>query len=131
MYFRPMFNYLYFFCLLCGCMVAQNTKGFCKVTKVTAEAFSQSKITFKFINPQGKPATSRVAFKMNNDTVISPVIDKTGTFVMALNPGTYYFTFFVKFWYDVESKPIILKPKTNTHLTVKFEPVEIGTTPVK
>lgn len=109
----------------------QNPNGFCRTTKVTADAGSKSKITFRFVNPQGKPATSRVAFKINNDSIIQPEIDKTGTFEMKLEPGTYAFNFFVKYWHDVDSKPITLKPKTNTFVTVKFEAKEIGTTPVK
>lgn len=112
-------------------LLAQIPKGYCKPTKVVADPTSKSKLTIKFINPQGKPATSRVAFKINGDSLVQPDIDKTGTYVMKLNPGTYTFNFFVKFWYDVESKPITLKPKTNTFITVKFEAVEIGSTPVK
>lgn len=126
-----MYKFFLLFVLSSAVTLSQIPKGFCKVTKVSAEAVSKSKITFKFINPQGKPATSRVAFKMNNDTTITPKIDKTGMYSMTLDPGTYNFVFFVKYWYDVESKPIVLKPKTNTQVTVKFEPVEIGSTPVK
>lgn len=50
---------------------------------------------------------------------------------MEAEPGTYSYNFYVKYWHDVNSKPIILKPNTNTFVTVKFEAVEIGTTPVK
>ncbi|HRD39494.1 MAG TPA: hypothetical protein PLC65_12745 [Bacteroidia bacterium] len=112
-------------------LLAQIPKGYCKPMKVEADPSSKSKLTIKFINPQGKPATSHVAFRINGDSLVQPEIDKTGTYVMKLNPGTYTFNFFVKYWYDVNSKPITLKPKTNTFITVKFEAVEIGSSPVK
>lgn len=123
---------IFFFFLLSGTVFAQSSKGFCKITKVSPDPVAKSKITFKFVNPQGKPATSRVAFKiLNNDSIVQPEIDKFGNYEMVLKPGTYSFNFFVKFWQDVDSKPIVLKPKTNTFVTVKFEPVEIGSAPVK
>lgn len=122
---------LLFFLLVSGTVFSQTSKGFCKITKVSPETGSKSKITFKFINPQGKPATSRVAFKINNDSIVQPEIDKSGNYEMVVKPGTYTFNFFVKFWQDVDSKPIVIKPKTNTFVTVKFEAVEIGSAPVK
>ena len=122
---------LLFFLLVSGTVFSQTSKGFCKITKVSPETGSKSKITFKFINPQGKPATSRVAFKINNDSIVQPEIDKSGNYEMEVKPGTYTFNFFVKFWQDVDSKPIVIKPKTNTFVTVKFEAVEIGSAPVK
>src|SRR5574343_248995 len=106
-----MYKFFLLFVLSSVVALSQIPKGFCKVTKVSTETISKSKITFKFVNPQGKPATSRVAFKMNNDTTITPKIDKAGIYSMTLDPGTYSFVFFVKYWYDVESKPIVLKPK--------------------
>ncbi len=112
-------------------IVAQIPKGYCKPTKVEADPTSKAKLTIKFINPQGKPATSHVAFKVNGDSLVQPEIDSKGIYVMKLTPGTYSFNFFVKYWHDVNSKPITLKPKTNTYITVKFEAVEIGSTPVK
>lgn len=119
------------FFLISAALLAQAQTGFCKITKVSPDHCQKSKLTLKFVNPQGKPATSHVAFKMNNDTVIQPKIDKTGTYEMTLEPGTYNFNFFVKYWHDVNSKAFVLKPKTNTFLIVKFEAVEIGSTPVK
>jgi hypothetical protein len=122
---------LFFFLFIGSTMFAQIPKGYCKPTKVSPDKTSQSKITFKFVNPQGKPATSHVAFKINGDKIVQPEIDKAGIYEMTLEPGTYSFNFFVKFWYDIDSKPLVLKPKTNTFVTVKFEAVEIGSTPVK
>ena len=105
-------------------------RGTCKVTKTSPDA--KTKITFRFVSPSGKPATSHLAFKMNGDSIIQPKIDKkTGLYVMTLQPGTYNFNFYVKFWYDVDSAPIILKPKTNTFVVVKFEAKEIGGESVK
>ncbi len=111
--------------------LSQTNKGSCKIAKPTPDPTNKSKITFKSLSPVGKPVTSRVAFKMINtklniDTVIQPKIDKTGTSIMILDPSTYEFVFYMKFWYDVPSKPMILKPKTNTLVVVKFEAEEIG-----
>lgn len=106
--------------------------GSCKVTKTTPETSGKTKITFRFISPSGKPATSHLAFKMDGDTIIQPKIDKkTGLYVMNAEPGTHNFNFYVKFWYDVDSAPITIKPKTNTFVVVKFEAKEIGGEPVK
>ncbi len=69
---------------------------------------------------------------MNGYTIIQPKIDKkTGLYTMTVAPGTYNFNFYVKFWYDVDSAPITLKPKTNTTVVVKFEAKEIGGEAVK
>ncbi len=110
--------------------IAFSQRGTCKVTKTSPD--TKTKITFRFVSPSGKPAASHLAFKMNGDTIIQPKIDKkTGIYVMTLSPGTYNFNFYVKFWYDVDSAPIILKPKTNTFVVVKFEAKEIGGESVK
>ena len=122
---------LLFFLFISGVLLSQ-THGTCKITKTTAETSGKTKITFRFISPSGKPATSHLAFKMNGDSIIQPKIDKkTGLYVMILRPGTYNFNFYVKFWHDVDSAPIILKPKTNTFVAVKFEAKEIGGEPIK
>lgn len=106
------------------------THGTCKVTKTMAD--TKTKITFRFVSPSGKPATSHLAFKMDGDTIIQPKIDKkTGLFVMPVEPGSHTFNFYVKFWYDVDSAPIIIKPKTNTFVVVKFEAKEIGGEAIK
>jgi len=119
---------LFLFLFISGIAFSQH--GTCKVTKTSPDA--KTKITFRFVSPSGKPASSHLAFKMNGDSVIQPKIDKkTGIYVMTLNPGTYNFNFYVKFWYDVDSAPIILKPKTNTFVVVKFEAKEIGGESVK
>ena len=123
---------VFFFLLLSGSLFSQPNKGSCKVAKPVSDATSQSKITFKFLSPIGKPVISRVAFRMNNDTVIQPKIDKkTGLFTMRVAPGTYSFNFYVKFWYDVDSAPIIIKPKANTMVVVKFEAKDIGGESIK
>ena len=120
---------LLFFLFISGITFSQ-THGSCKVTKTTPD--TKTKITFRFLTPLGKPASSHLAFKMNGDTIIQPKIDKkTGIYVMTLQPGTYNFNFYVKFWYDVDSAPISLKPKTNTMVVVKFEAKEIGGEAVK
>src|ERR1041385_6173381 len=104
---------LLLFFLFSGSVLLSQTHGSCKLTKTTPD--TKTKITFRFVSPGGKPATSHLAFKMNGDTIIQPKIDKkTGIYTMVLAPGTYNFTFYVKFWYDVDSAPIVLKPKTNT-----------------
>ncbi|MGZ3884195.1 MAG: hypothetical protein ACXVPQ_00625 [Bacteroidia bacterium] len=121
---------LLLFMFIGGALFSQSA-GYCKITKTGPDPSPKSKLTIKFVGPQGKPATSHLAFKMNNDTVIQPTPDKAGIYVMTLKPGTYTFRFFVKYWHDVDSKPIVLKPKTNTCITVKFEPEEIGSAPVK
>lgn len=120
---------VFIFLFISGVVMSQ-THGTCKVTKTTPDA--KTKITFRFLTPLGKPATSHLAFKMNGDTIIQPKIDKkTGLYVMTLQPGTYNFNFYVKFWYDVDSAPITIKPKTNTMVVVKFEAKEIGGEAVK
>ena len=120
---------LFLFLFISGIAFSQS-HGTCKVTKTAADA--KTKITFRFVGPSGKPATSHLAFKMNGDSIIQPKIDKkTGIYVMTLAPGTYNFNFYVKFWYDVNSASIILKPKTNTFVVVKFEAKEIGGEPIK
>lgn len=120
-----------FLFLFFGTLFSNGQTGFCKITKAVPDKCSDAKITFKFLNPQGKPATSHLTFKVNGDEIIQPEIDKTGTYEMEVEPGTYNYNFYVKYWHDVNSKPIVLKPKTNTFVTVKFEAMEIGTTPVK
>jgi hypothetical protein len=123
---------LILFVFICFCAITSSAQaGFCKITKASPDKCSKAKITFKFLNPQGKPATSHLTFKVNGDEIIQPEIDKTGTYEMEVEPGTYLYNFYVKYWHDVNSKPIVLKPKTNTFVTVKFEAMEIGTTPVK
>jgi hypothetical protein len=113
----------FLFLFIGGSLFSQ--RGTCKVTKRSPD--TKTKITFRFVSPSGKPASSHLAFKMNGDTIIQPKIDKkTGLYVMTLQPGKYNFNFYVKFWYDVNSAPIILKPKTNTFVVVKFEAKEIG-----
>lgn len=121
---------LLFLFLIISSVAFSQTHGSCKVTKTSPDA--KTKITFRFVSPSGKPATSHLAFKMNGDSIIQPKIDKkTGLYTMTLQPGTYNFNFYVKFWYDVDSAPIILKPKTNTFVVVKFEAKEIGGESVK
>ena len=121
---------LFFFLFCSGSMLAQH--GTCKITKSSPETTGKTKITFRFIGPSGKPATSHLAFKMDGDTIIQPKIDKkTGLYVMNIAPGTHNFNFYVKFWYDVDSAPIVIKPKTNTFVAVKFEAKEIGGEAVK
>ena len=112
-----------------GSLLAQEHVGYCKVTKVTPDATQFSKITFKFLTPEGKPALSRVAIKLGNDTVIQPKIQSDGTYLMMRLPGTYTFSFFVKYWHDVNAKPITVKAKTHTYVTVKFDAQEIGGSP--
>lgn len=108
------------------------THGTCKITKTSPESSGKTKITFRFLGPTGKPATSHLAFKMDGDTIIQPKIDKkTGLYVMNVQPGSHTFNFYVKFWYDVDSAPIAIKPKTNTFVVVKFEAKEIGGESVK
>lgn len=119
------------FLFISAAMLSQ-THGTFKVTKTSPEPNGKTKITFRFVSPGGKPATSHLAFKMNGDTIIQPKIDKkTGLYVMTVAPGTYNFNFYVKFWYDVDSAPITVKPKTNTFVVVKFEAKEIGGEPIK
>lgn len=121
---------LFFLFLFISGVTFSQSHGTCKVTKTSPDA--KTKITFRFVSPSGKPATSHLAFKMNGDTIIQPKIDKkTGLYTMILTPGTYNFNFYVKFWYDVDSAPIALKPKTNTMVVVKFEAKEIGGESVK
>ncbi len=117
------------FVIISGTLFSQQHVGYCKITKVSPDPTKFSKITFKFLTPEGKPALSRVAIKLNNDTVIQPKIEKDGTYVMMRLPGTYTFSFFVKYWHDVNAKPITVKSKTNTFVTVKFDAEEIGGTP--
>lgn len=117
--------------LFFGSVLFSQSTGYCKITKTSPDKGPQAKLTIKFVNPQGKPATSHLAFKINNDKVVQPTPDKAGIYEMSLDPGTYTFKFFVKFWHDVDSKPLVLKAKTNTFITVKFEPEDIGSAPVK
>lgn len=124
-------KFFFFFLFVSGLTFSQN-HGSCKITKTSPESSGKTKITFRFIGPGGKPATSHLAFKMDGDTIIQPKIDKkTGLFVMNIEPGTHKFNFYVKFWYDVDSAPLVFKPKTNTSVVVKFEAKEIGGEPVK
>ena len=124
-------NIFFILLFMCGILAAQ-THGTCKITKVTPEAGGKTKITFRFVGPGGKPASSHLAFKMNGDTIIQPKIDKkTGLYTMAVQPGTYTFNFYVKFWHDVDSPPITVKPKSNTMVFVKFEAKEIGGESIK
>jgi hypothetical protein len=120
-----------FFLLISGALISQPSGGSCKITKVSPDPGGKCKITFKFIGPGGKPAISRIAIKLSKDSIIQPKIDSKGIFVLTRVPGTYNFSFFVKYWQDVVSQPIILKPKTNTFITVKFDAQEIGGAPVK
>lgn len=119
------------FLFISGTAFAQS-HGSCKVTKTTPNQAGKTNITFRFIGPAGKPATSHLAFKMDGDTIIQPKIDKkSGLYVMNVEPGTHTFNFYVKYWYDVDSAPIVIKPKTNTMVVVKFEAKEIGGEPVR
>ncbi len=122
-------KFLLFFLISSGAAFSQAHVGYCKITKVSPDPIHASKITFKFLTPEGKPALSRVAVKLSNDSVIQPKIHSDGTFVLTRVPGTYTFSFFVKYWHDVDAKPITLKAKTNTFVTVKFDAQEIGGTP--
>ncbi len=106
-------------------LTAQPKKGFCRPEKVSPDLTAKSKVTIKFLGPDGKPVLTRVSFKMN-DSLVDPRIDKTGTYTMIVKPGEYKFSFYVRFWYTVNSKPLFLKPKTNTFLTVKFEPEDLS-----
>lgn len=124
-------KFLFLFLFVTSLSFSQS-HGSCKVTKTSPEPSGKTKITFRFVSPNGKPATSHLAFKMDGDTIIQPKIDKkTGLYVMNVEPGTHSFNFYVKFWYDVDSAPIAIKPKTNTFLVVKFEAKEIGGEPVR
>ncbi len=124
-------KFIFIFLFISGALLGQ-THGTCKITKVTPDAGGKTKITFRFVGPAGKPATSHLAFKMNGDTIIQPKIDKkTGLYTMVVQPGTYTFNFYVKFWYDVDSPPLTIKPKSNTMVFVKFEAKEIGGESVK
>ncbi len=114
-----------FFFLISFTVFAQSKKGFCRPEKVSPDATAQSKVTIKFLGPNGKPVLTRVSFKMN-DSLVDPRIDKTGTYTMIVKPGEYSFSFYVRFWYTVNSKPIFLKSKTNTFLQVKFEPEDLS-----
>jgi hypothetical protein len=106
---------------------AADKNGVCKVKKVSADVSNKSKITFRFVGPTGKPAASRLTFRVD-DTMIDPeTIDKkTGVYVMTVEPGSHKFTFFVPYWKDVNSEAITFKPKTNTEIFVKFVPEEYG-----
>lgn len=123
-------KFVFFFLFCSSIMLGQ--RGTCKITKTSPESSGKTKITFRFIGPSGKPATSHLAFKMDGDTIIQPKIDKkTGLYVMNIAPGTHNFNFYVKFWYDVDSAPLVIKAKTNTFVAVKFEAKEIGGEAVK
>ena len=124
--FTLMKKLILFFVLTSFTAFSQAKKGFCKVTEVTPFDTKLSKVTIKILSPDGKPVLSRVNFKIN-DSLVDPKMDKKGMYSMIVRPGEYKFTFFMRFWYDVPSKPIILKTKTNTSLLVKFE-AEVLTT---
>src|SRR5688572_8021402 len=95
---------LLFFLLVGSAMFAQTPQGICKVTKTSPDKSPKAKITFKFVNPAGKPATSNVGMKINDGNYIEPQIDKkTGTHVLTVDPGTYNFKFYVQFWNDIIS----------------------------
>ena len=101
--------------------------GVCKVKKVSPDKSEKSKITFRFIGPTGKPAASRLTFRIDETMVDPQTIDKkTGLYVMTVEPGVHKFTFFVPYWKDVNSGAITFKPKTNTEIFVKFVPEEYG-----
>lgn len=106
---------------------AADKNGVCKVKKVSPDASQKSKITFRFVGPTGKPAASRLTFKMDETMVDPQTIDKkTGIYVMTVEPGTHKFNFYVPYWKDVNSEAITFKPKTNTEIFVKFVPEEYG-----
>jgi hypothetical protein len=101
--------------------------GVCKVKKVSPDATPKSKITFRFVGPTGKPAASRLTFRVDETMVDPQTIDKkTGIYVMTVEPGAHKFTFFVPYWKDVNSEAITFKSKTNTEIFVKFVPEEYG-----
>ena len=56
---------LFFFFLFISGIAFSQTHGTCKITKTTPD--TKTKITFRFVSPSGKPATSHLAFKMNGD----------------------------------------------------------------
>ena len=116
---------LFFFLVLSSTVFSQVNKGSCKVAKAVPDPSPRSKVTFKFISPIGKPVTSHLTFRINNDSLVQPKIDKTGTYIMTIDPGVYSFSFYVQYWAEVFSKPLTLKAKTNTPVTVKFEAEEI------
>ena len=106
---------------------ATDKNGVCKVKKVSPDASEKPKITFRFVGPTGKPAASRLTFRVDETMVDPQPIDKkTGIYVMNVEPGTHKFTFFVPYWKDVNSEAITFKPKTNTEIFVKFVPEEYG-----
>jgi hypothetical protein len=121
--------FVFLFTALCFFTQAQKAgdkNGVCKVMKTKADTDPKAKITFRFVGPTGKPASSRVTFKVD-DQMVDPQIDKkTGIYVMSVEPGTHSFVFFVPYWKDVVSQPIAFKPKTNTEIFVKFVPEEYG-----
>jgi hypothetical protein len=114
------------FLFLSSSLFSQTKKGFCKITEVTTDASKLARVTFKFLSPDGKPVLSRLTFKIN-DSLVDPKIDKKGTYTMVVKPGEYKFSFFMRFWYDINSKPAVLKPKTNTSMLVKFEAQDLST----
>lgn len=115
----------FLFLIFSSTLFSQVNKGSCKVGKATPDPSQKPKVTFKFISPIGKPVTSHLTFRINNDSLVQPKIDKTGTYVMTIDPGVYSFSFYVQYWAEVFSKPLTLKAKTNTPVTVKFEAEEI------
>jgi len=123
---------LLFFTGICFAAPAQtkanaDKNGVCKVKKVSPDANAKSKITFRFVGPTGKPAASRLTFRVDETMVDPQDIDKkTGIYTMTVEPGTHKFSFFVPYWKDVNSEPITFKPKTNTEIFVKFVPEEYG-----
>ena len=121
--------FLFLFCSIAS--FAQQHVGYCKITKVEPDKSQFAKITFKFLTPEGKPALSRVAVRLDKDTVIQPEIQSDGTYTMVRLPGTHTFSFYVKFWHDVDAKPMKLKAGTHTYCTVKFDAQEIGSSPTK
>ena len=119
-----LFSALYFFSFA---QQSADKNGVCKVKKVSPYTGDKSKITFRFVGPTGKPAASRLTFKMDETMVDPQNIDKkTGLYVMTVDPGTHQFIFYVPYWKDVNSGPIKFKAKTNTEIFVKFVPEEIG-----
>lgn len=103
--------------------VQNKKKGYYTITKVAPEnnmPDDETRVTFTFVGPDGKPAKSYVKIVCNNDSAF-PVIDAQGNYTAELDPGKYKLKFSVPYWYEVKTDSINCKKKFKTNILIKFE----------
>ena len=102
--------------------------GYAKVMKVTPDKslpLDEARVIFTFIGPDNKPATKLIKVHCNYDSAF-PAINAAGNYTVEFDPGKYKMKFQAPYWHPLKTDSIPLKKQTTSHITVKFEAMEIS-----